>query len=776
MIGPRKITLLLSCRCLAAFVAVALAVCGGVRAVAQELALGERQPFDRIYWKGGDPKKPLEVQPLELPGRKVPQPFPSGSLVLRLVDPSKGAGDLELPWNRIERIELYEQMLMDEARELTKAGKFDEAYFNFARLQERYPKTPGLDAALDFYLQSDALDAFKSSEYDRALAVLGSLHDRNPNAPGLAVAIDKVAGKIIEQYLAEKNYKAARLALDVVANNFGDLPLTVVDLWRGQFEQAAAGQMKIAEQAFANSDFAAARRAIDQAVGVWPEIPGSQSLQRKIQAANPQVAVGVFEAAPEGIVFRLDSWPHARTSQLIEPMLAELVDYSPEGGIYTSPVGEITTDPTGLEVTITVEPRPGFDEAELAVGVAALARDLLLAASGDLPGASPTLARLVRDVELQYPNQVRIKLARAHVRPESLLRLPMPRELQVLTGQLGYKVVERDGNMTLFDSQAPKSGTPSGGMSEVREVLFENEDDALSALVRGDIDVIDRVPPWQVAKLGKIRELSIEPYKLPTVHVLVPTRRQPLLERREFRRALCYAIDRDGIVERIILGGESSPGYQAVSAPFAARDSLSEIVPYAYNSAVRPREYDIRLAAMLLNVAWSGVQPKVPKGEEPSPLPPLPGLVMAHSTDPVVRATCQAIKQQLGALGLNLELIEMTADELTDPALEGVDLKYVELMAWEPVTDARDLLGVDGIIPADSDFLLQSLDALDRANNWNDVRQEMFAMHRVASSELPVIPLWQTRNHFARRNYLQGLSSGSVTLYQDIPRWQMKFD
>ncbi len=759
-----------------ALVVAALLVTFGITAVAQELTLGERQPFDRIYAKGGDPRKPLEVQPLELPGRRVPNPFPNGSLRFRLVNPSKAAGDLELAWNRIERIELYEQMLIAEARELTKAGKFDEAYFNYARLQERYPKTPGLEAELNFYLQSDALDAFKSAEYDRALAVLGSLHDRNPSAAGLAVAIDKVAGKIIDQYLADKNYKAARLTLDVVANNFGDLPLTVVDLWRGQFEQAAAGQIKVAEQAFAAGDFDAARTAIDQAVGVWPEIPGSQALQRKIQAANPQVAVGVFEAAPGEIVYRLDSWPHARASQLVEPMLAELVDYSPEGGIYRSPVGEITTDPTGLEVTITVEPRPGVDRAGLAVGVASLARDLLLAASGDLPGASPTLARLVGDVELQYPDQVRFRLARAHVRPESLLRMPMPRELQQLTGRLGFDVAGRTDATTLFKSQAGATGTATGGMSEVREVLFENEDDALAALVRGDIDVIDRVPPWQVEKLSKIRELTVEPYKLPTVHVLVPTRRQPLLEKREFRRALCYAIDRDGIVERILLGGELKPGYQAVSGPFAARDSLSEIVPYAYNTAVKSRDYDIRLAAMLLNVAWTGVQPKVSKGEEPPPLPPLPGLVMAHGTDPAIRAACQAIKQQLGALGLNLELVEMTADELTDPALEGVDLKYVELMAWEPVTDARDLFGVGGIVPADSDFLLQSLDALDRANNWNDVRQEMFAMHRVASSELPVIPLWQTRNHFARRNYVQGLGNGTVTLYQDISRWQMKFD
>jgi tetratricopeptide (TPR) repeat protein len=760
----------------AAVVVAALAAVLPPVTSAQELALADRQPFDRIVLKQGGPNSVLEVQPLDLPDRRVPNPLPSGSLRYRLTDPTKSSVEYEVPWSRILRVELFEQMLIDEARKLTQAGKFNEAFENYSQLVRRFPNTPGLNEAINAFLQGDALAAFKANEYDRALAVLGALYDRNPGSPGLANAVDTVAGKIIEQYLANKDFKAARLTLDVVAANFPKLKLSVVPNWRQRFQQAAADQMKVAAAKLATQEYAAARGAINQAIGVWPEIEGSDDLRRAIQLANPQVSVAVFEPAPQTVEHRIDSWPHTRTATLVQPLLAELVDYSPEGGIYKSAAGQIVTDATGLAVTVTVEPRAGVAASEVAVGVSSLARDLLSASSGQLAGANPALAELVEDVGIEYPNRVNFRLARPHVRPEALLRFPMPSELQILTGSVGFSATNRSAQETTFEQTRVGNGQPTAGMAVVREVLYENESDALSALVRGDVDVIDRVPPWQVGDLEKLRDLRVEPYKLPTVHVLVPMGDKPLVARREFRRALCYAIDRQGIVNRILLGGEARAGYMAVSGPFAAQDSLTEIVPYAYNPGVKPRDYDVRLGSMLMTVAWTSVQPTVPKDQEPPPLPSLPPLVLAHGRDLAARAACMAIKQQVAPLGLELQLMEMTADQLAAPSIEGVDLKYVELLAWEPVTDARLLLGASGLLPSDSDFLPQSLDVLDRAGNWNSVREEMFDIHRVASSELPVIPLWQTRNYYAFRRDLKGLAPGTVTLYQDIHRWQLDFD
>ena len=65
---------------------------------------------------------------------------------------------------------------------------------------------------------------------------------------------------------------------------------------------------------------------------------------------------------------------------------------------------------------------------------------------------------------------------------------------------------------------------------------------------------------------------------------------------------------------------------------------------------------------------------------------------------------------------------------------------------------------------------------LDRARNWNEVRKQLAEIHLLAHSDLPVIPLWQTVNHFAHRSELRGVGDSPVTLYQFIDAWQFAGD
>ena len=135
------------------------------------IPLYERQPFDRIIVKGGGPNRIVEVQPLDLPNRRVPNPFPSGALKFRLSDTTKGTNEYSYNWTQIERVELFEQILLAEAAKLTSTGKFDEAYDYYAKLMRRFPDVPGLEAALNEYLVSNAMAAYGAQEFDRALAI-----------------------------------------------------------------------------------------------------------------------------------------------------------------------------------------------------------------------------------------------------------------------------------------------------------------------------------------------------------------------------------------------------------------------------------------------------------------------------------------------------------------------------------------------------------------------------------------------------------------------------
>jgi ABC-type transport system substrate-binding protein len=296
-----------------------------------------------------------------------------------------------------------------------------------------------------------------------------------------------------------------------------------------------------------------------------------------------------------------------------------------------------------------------------------------------------------------------------------------------------------------------------------------DDDAAVAALAHGEIDVLERVPPWQVERLRATKGVRVDTYRLPTVHVLVPNMQRPLMAAREFRRALCYAIDRQRAVQAVLLGGGKVPGFEVLSGPFPPGVSFSDPLRYGYNNQLTPRPFEPRLGAVLSTVAWAGVVDPEHKGDvEPKEMPEL---VLAHPADPVARVTCETIKLQLARAQILVRLVEFTADELQQGKVD-YDLRYAELAVWEPVVDARTLLGPGGIAAEDSPMLDAALRKLDRASNWKDVRAGLAEIHDIANHDLPLIPLWQTVNYFAYRTDVHGIGESPVALYQNIGDWE----
>jgi ABC-type transport system substrate-binding protein len=393
-----------------------------------------------------------------------------------------------------------------------------------------------------------------------------------------------------------------------------------------------------------------------------------------------------------------------------------------------------------------------------------LARFLLAAAEPGNPFFRDDFSNLLSGVSIAPEGVVRLQLTRVHVRPEAHLQLPPP----AFTSR--YSVADYTPEQVLFVERQPMSGTPAA-IRAIVEQSFADDEAAFEAIVSGDIDVLDRVPPWQLERLRTVQGVRVENYLLPTVHVLIPNVSRPLLAKREFRRALCFGIDRQWILERVLLGGATKPGFEVLSGPFPAGVSLSDPLRYGYNNRITPRPFEPRLAAILATVAWSSIQKPAGKKDAPVDPPPMPELTLAHPNEPVARIACQAIQMQLDRAGIPIKLREFSADELL---LGGVDcdLRYAELAMWEPLTDARTLLGPGGLAGnLRSPYLDAALPELDKATNWNDVRARLAELHDIAHHELPVIPLWQTMNHFAYRASLRGIGDTPVLLYQNIDEW-----
>lgn len=727
-----------------------------------------QRPFDRIVLRTGET---VDVQPLRFPGntRIVPDPFPAGGeLPIRPLDLDVAATEVTVPWTGVERIELFEDMIMGEALRLTQQGDFDGAFPYFSHLLRNAPQTRGLDQAINRYLQANALAAYNEGEFDRALAILGSLHERSPNANGLNGAVDTVAGKIIEEYLKERDFKAARTTLDVVAQTFKGLRLSVVQRWRQRFQQAAAGQLAEAEKLLNAKKYLAARQAIDQAVGVWPELNGVNQLRARLQQEYPIVTLGVLERSPPNPRQRIDSAATSRAASLTSPTLLELRGYTPEGGEYQSSVAEVELADSTLELSFLLNESQVSSPLDVSLATSSLARQLLEAANIESVTGSEQLADLIERVDVEYPHQVNVRFRHPHVRPESLLTLPMDPDLAQLSDRGAFGIAEYNDELIRFAA----SPDHRGAIAEIHERTYNDDDELITALSQGAVDVVDRVPPWQLRQLQAADDLVVKSYLLPTVHVLIPTGRSQLTEQREFRRALCYGIRRDRFVDEVLLAGHETPGFQTVSGPFPAGVTLSDPIRYGYNSQLKPRPYDPYMAIVLSTAAWTNVQ-KASGVKEPGDAP-LPTLKLGHSADAVARMACTEIAKDLNSLGIPTELVELTTEELLD-AEKYVDLKYAELSTWEPVTDARRLLGAHGVVTGTSDFMRLALDRLDAARNWNGVRDQLYQIHDAASTDLPVIPLWQTVNYFAHRRELAGISDQPVHLFQDLADWQLEF-
>ncbi len=742
----------------------------------------DERPFDRITLNAANNNEVIKVRTIDFPGRQVPSPLPSGRLIVRLVD--RPGQPYELLWSAIARVELFEQIILTEAMKLTEAGKFDDAFDYFLRLHKSYPDMPGLAQATSRYLQRNALATFRDGEYDRALAILASLYQEQPGANGLARAVDTVADQIIQGHVKKRDLRTARSVLDVVEQEFANLSLTVVDRWRVRFQEGANDRVNQGARAFRAKNYRTARTAATQALAIWPEHERARQLLELVQRANPTVVVGVRTAAALPLSPRVDSPASLRTGFLAAQTLTRITDYSTEGGIYASPIGAVGLDATGRELSITVLDYPQRSPAALdAAG--AVARWLLRAGNPRDSQHLPVVSHVLGAVLTPEPDVVVAELSRTHVRPEALLH-DVPLSACNLPAPYGsYRAVPAtDKEDNTLQLEALTSGS---AVANIDERPFMSDAAAMTSLINGDIDLLDRVAPWQVAPLRENKDVLVGQYRLPTVHVLIPTHHQKILDSRELRRAVCYGIDREWVLNKMILADQRLPGYQVVSGPFPTGMSLSDGVRYGYNDAVRPRPYEPRLAALLARLAWANVQraereknkPAPKKGQEPAeedeveeePLPPLPKFRLAHSTDPVARTACQAIVRQLAPLGLKFELVELSPESLLaeDPEF---DFRYAELSAWEPAVDAMRVLGPNGVAGRCSDPMFEALKRLDDARNWNEAHLTLRDIHELAAGDLPVIPLWQTGNYYAYRRNLIGAPASTIHLYQSVGDWR----
>jgi ABC-type transport system substrate-binding protein len=749
-------------------VAVVLAAC---LAAGAEVPLFEHEPTDRITLNAQNDNAVLDVRPLDLPGREVPQkPRLSEKLAVRLVDQPDTA--YEVQWSAIAKVELFEQRVLEKAMELVKAGRFDDAYDYFKFLQEKYPKTPGLGAGQEDFLFEEAKALHRQQKYDGALAVLRELYGRNKTRADLERALGLTTEKLVEKYAAAQEYQAARQLLRNLAAWYPEHE--TVKKWEGQFKDHAAAMQAEARKALDAGDLHKADQVARQMAQLWPQLPGAAELIDTLRKKYPRVVVGVMAPAVVGQPDRLGDWAARRSARLVYRTLTEFVGPGTDGGRYRCPMGKMAIEELGRRLAFQLQPGIRWASGDATLTGYDVSRQLLAMADPRAASYRPDWADLLAQVTVRSVYEVDADLQRTHVRPEALLTTilvpsagsPGAKEGDAINGP--YTVLAQTGDETCYVANPRYFAAGPGQPKEIVEKTYAKCSQAVRDLKLGRIDLIDRVTPWELDRLRADAELVVEPYGVPLVHVLVPNLRKPLLAQCRFRRALVYGIHREAIL-RHLTGGKEVPGCRVVSGPFPIGISHDDPLGYAYDRSLKPREYDPRLAVALARVAWE----EVAAGEKKQgkAIKAMPQLTLAHPPGEIARTACQAIQRQLKVVGIPIVLQEIHPGRAAGDQA-GFDLAYAEVAMWEPVVDAPRLLGEHGPAGGCSPYMSLALAELERAADWKDVHRVLPRLHRIAQDDVAVVPLWQMVDHFAHRKNLRGVGARPVLLYANVEQWQ----
>lgn len=738
----------------------------------KEPPIFEQQPFDLIILDEASKNERIKVLPL--PFRRPPS-VRKDDLTIRLVgdDPN----EYQIPWKSISNIKFYEELLLDEANRLVAASKFDEAFDYFNHLRAFSPEWPGLKESIDRYLFADARSlVVKDKNFPASLAVLEELYSRNPNykdtstSRPLLETISSLFDRVIKDYDDKKDYRSARLALKRMFDKYQSKRPASVDFWIAQYQKLAGEKRDEGRQLLNTQKYREAIAKVKDMKGIWPTLEGGAALEAEVASAYPIVFVGVIQRATDFDSQRLDNWSARRTGSLMRRTMVEFLGAGPEGGQYQFSWGTIEHSEDQRRLTLRLNRNAALAQPPI-TGYDISRRCLQLATPGS-PEYNSGWASLLLSARVDSVMTVELDLRRAHVLPEAWLRVPLiPKSQDPAGGDGPFRIQAQTDVETQF---ANKSFQPGGRLAEIVEITFPDSQAALTALRRGDIDILDRVFPADAIRMANASSrdtaIKVVPYAHPTVHVLVPNTKNPFLDSDIFRRSLVNAIDRNKVLTEELLGGKEQTGCRVLSGPFPGSSGDADPLGYAYDETIPAWRYNPLLAKVLNLSAIRSVAAAAKARNDPEPK--LTTLVLGFPGSEIARVGCQAIQAYLKVIGIEVELREFPPG-ITDDQNGECDLVYKEIAIWEPVTDARRMLGVGGVAPTDSFYVGDYVRELEKAQNWGDVRDRLVDIHRAVYNDVAILPLWQVVDYFAYNTRVRNVGERNVALYQNVAQWRI---
>jgi len=591
---------------------------------------------------------------------------------------------------------------------------------------------------------------------------------------------------ILKKKLERGQYESIRLSLDNVERRYGPEAKRLVRTWRARFNNRADEFLAAARTLAKQGKGREAHLKTKQADRISPGRMKTEEVQAEILAEFPLVVVGVSQVGGAMDPSSLDHWGSRRVGRLIQRSLVEITGLSDEGGKYEFLNGAISRiDNVGLKYAFDLD----TDSSKMVPEISAfqLASRLLAFANPGNEFYNETWAKILATVEVQSDTRVVVTLQRPFVRPEALMKIPYPTSqtdpnvdaADPMTIQNGlFKLISSEERFSFFGANESYLSSDEGKHPVVIEQSFKTDTDAVDALLKGEVDLVDRIPPADYQRLKDVETIQVRPYVIPTVHLLVPKIRGSLAKSYRFRNALSTAIDREAIVSEVITNGQEIDGCNALSGPFPLGGDDNDQISYGYDLRVKPFRHNERMAMALTEIAIRQEMTKKPSSQQSldnveESEDGRPSLVLAHQDSSLVSNCAAAIARSWNAAGIPTTL-RVLPPGVTYPEDSQWDVLYTELFIEEPVVDAIRMLGRNGFAEQISAPVEQSLRGLVTSQTWQGACMSLRNIHRQIAVDLSVIPLYQVKEHFAFRDNVYDVGRDLVHLYQNVDRWKVE--
>lgn len=678
--------------------------------------------------------------------------------------------DFRIKRTSIKKIEYFEDLLMAEGDRLLISKEFAKAFEHYLRVRDRMPNWKGLEERIDKLLFAEGSWALIEQDRDRGVRLLRELAARAPKYPELTDQMAKAYEGRIRESFDKGLYPYARRVLHDLEGFAPDS--LVVKTSRELFEKKA----KALTDEGMKGEGSARLDKLTEALRVWPNSTTAAEKYLETFKQSPTLDVAVIDLPRPAGPF-IHNPAGARVARLLYlPLLANGTEEAKTGKLTDQLLANFEVQDIGRKVEIKLKSGATWSDGSRSVGVMDVVRSLSDRAQPRSPGYSARWADLVDRVEVTDEQQITIKLHRSILKAEDWFlgpvgpghaawdgRVPSSDGKRLPVGD-GPFVAESESDGVATYTNAAKD-VPAGGVRRIREVRYTSGSAALGALVRGDVTLVERVPPDRVNALRQDPSLKLGAYTHPTLHRIALDGRNPVLKNRSLRRGIAVAIDRKGLLEENVLRHK----IDTVNLP---SDGPMAIDSYANAPNVPSYKQDALLAKMLVNAAKTEMKVGFIK------------LKLEYPSIPEAQAAAPKIAESLKAAGIDVTLKEVSESELEEAIRSGrkFDMAYRASRCVEPVWDMGPMLcpGFDAPMETDSlsaiasPRIMQLLLQLEHSQDWNSAKDLVTQIDRESHDELPVIPLWQIQDYYAYRSRLKGPAETADHLYQGIEKWQIE--